>query len=132
MPKDPLTEPINAVWRADRAVDDDAWIKQMLHTAPVGSTATIHDGQPFINTNLFVYDEDRDCIYIHTARKGRTRSNIEHPAQPPAVAFSIMEMGRMLPADEALEFSVEYAGVVVFGTAEVIVDTDDNGNEATD
>jgi nitroimidazol reductase NimA-like FMN-containing flavoprotein (pyridoxamine 5'-phosphate oxidase superfamily) len=31
-------------------------------------------------------------------------------------------MGRLLPADVALEFSVEYRGVVVFGTASVIVD----------
>ena len=31
-------------------------------------------------------------------------------------------MGRMLPADEALEFSVEYAGVVVTGWATVVDD----------
>ncbi len=31
-------------------------------------------------------------------------------------------MGRLLPADEALEFSVEYAGVTVFGRGEVVAD----------
>jgi nitroimidazol reductase NimA-like FMN-containing flavoprotein (pyridoxamine 5'-phosphate oxidase superfamily) len=31
-------------------------------------------------------------------------------------------MGRLLPADEALEFSVEYRGVTVFGTAAVVTD----------
>jgi nitroimidazol reductase NimA-like FMN-containing flavoprotein (pyridoxamine 5'-phosphate oxidase superfamily) len=31
-------------------------------------------------------------------------------------------MGRLLPATYALEFSVEYAGVVVFGTASVVSD----------
>ena len=31
-------------------------------------------------------------------------------------------MGRLLPADEALEFSVEYGGVVVFGTASIVSD----------
>jgi hypothetical protein len=34
--------------------------------------------------------------------------------------WAVTEMGRLLPASEALEFSVEYAGVVVFGTAVII------------
>ena len=33
-----------------------------------------------------------------------------------------MEMGRLLPADEALEFSVEYAGVTVFGRMAIVED----------
>ena len=44
---------------------------------PVGALATIHDGQPFINSNLFVYDEQAHCIYMHTARVGRTQANVE-------------------------------------------------------
>jgi nitroimidazol reductase NimA-like FMN-containing flavoprotein (pyridoxamine 5'-phosphate oxidase superfamily) len=38
------------------------------------------------------------------------------------VCFSISEMGRLLPADVALEFSVEYAGVTIFGRASIITD----------
>jgi nitroimidazol reductase NimA-like FMN-containing flavoprotein (pyridoxamine 5'-phosphate oxidase superfamily) len=56
-------------------------------------------------------------IYMHTARFGRTRSNIEGDER---VCFSITSMGRMLPAEQALNFSVEYAGVVVFGRGQVI------------
>jgi nitroimidazol reductase NimA-like FMN-containing flavoprotein (pyridoxamine 5'-phosphate oxidase superfamily) len=33
-----------------------------------------------------------------------------------------MQMGRLLPAKRALEFSVEYAGVMAFGTLSVIDD----------
>jgi uncharacterized protein len=119
MPRDYLNDPATTVRREDRAVNDEAWIKQFLHAAPVGVVATVHEGQPFLNQNLFVYDEEADAIYTHTARKGRTRANVEEHEK---VSFSIMEMGRLLPADEALEFSVEYAGVVVFGTAEMIED----------
>jgi nitroimidazol reductase NimA-like FMN-containing flavoprotein (pyridoxamine 5'-phosphate oxidase superfamily) len=54
---------------------------------------------------------------MHTARLGRTRSNVEADER---VCFSVAEMGRLLPADEALEFSVEYSGVVVFGSAYVV------------
>lgn len=108
------------VRRSDRAVEDTAWIEDFLRRAPVGMLATVHEGQPFINSNLFVYDAAAHAIYMHTARVGRTRANVELEER---VCFSISDMGRLLPAPEALEFSVEYSGVVVFGRARVIGDT---------
>jgi nitroimidazol reductase NimA-like FMN-containing flavoprotein (pyridoxamine 5'-phosphate oxidase superfamily) len=81
--------------------------------------ATAHDRQPFVNTNLFVYDEAAHAVYLHTAQSGRTKANVESDSR---VCFSISEMGRLLPADVALEFSVEYAGVTIFGTATVLAD----------
>jgi hypothetical protein len=114
MSKDYLNQPYTATRRADRAVEDETWIRELLQRAPVGTLATVYDGQPFINTNLYVYDEANHAIYTHTARLGRTRSNIEGDER---VCFSVSEMGRLLPAKEALEFSVEYSGVVIFGTA---------------
>ncbi|MEJ2339482.1 MAG: pyridoxamine 5'-phosphate oxidase family protein [Gemmatimonadales bacterium] len=107
--------------RNDRAMDD-GWIRAFLATAPVGVVATVEDGQPFLNSNLFAYDESRHAIYVHTARTGRTRDNITADER---VAFTAFEMGRLLPADEALEFSVEYAGVVAFGRATVVADPEE-------
>ncbi len=112
-------KPLSQVRRQDRMVDDDAWISAMLHRAPVGVLATVYDGQPFINTNLFVYDAEKRAIYLHTAREGRTRTNIESDGR---VCFSVSEMGRLLPADTALEMSVEYASVVIFGRATIVSD----------
>lgn len=112
------------VRRSDRAVEDETWIRRFLHQAAVGTTATVYEGQPFVNTNLFVYDEPSHSIITHTASVGRTRANVETHQK---VCFTIMEMGRLLPADEALEFSVEYAGVVIFGTMSIVED----GEEAT-
>ncbi len=117
MPKDRSALPINQVRRADRSVTDDDWIIALLRRAAVGALATVADGQPFINTNLFVYDDDAHIIYMHTARIGRTQNNVEAQEK---VCFSVSEMGRLLPADEALEFSVEYAGVTIFGRAAII------------
>jgi nitroimidazol reductase NimA-like FMN-containing flavoprotein (pyridoxamine 5'-phosphate oxidase superfamily) len=108
--------------RKDRAVDDEAWIRAFLHRAPFGYLATVASGQPFINANLFVYDESAHAIYLHTARQGRTRHNLEQPGR---VCFTAAAMGRLLPADTALEFSVEYAGVVAFGTGAVVEDADE-------
>jgi nitroimidazol reductase NimA-like FMN-containing flavoprotein (pyridoxamine 5'-phosphate oxidase superfamily) len=122
MPKDYTALPLNHVRRSDRAVEDEGWIRQMLHNAAYGALATVHDGQPFINTNLFVYDEAGHALYTHTARVGRTRANIE---QHDRVCFTVSEIGRLLPADEALEFSVEYSGVAVFGRGEVIEANDE-------
>ncbi len=117
--------PANQVRRTDRAVSDEAWIRALLHRAPVGYLATVHDGQPFINSNIFVYDAKRHVIYMHTARVGRTQANVDAYEK---ICFTVTEMGRLLPAAAALEFSVEYAGVVVFGTAVII----DDPAEATD
>jgi nitroimidazol reductase NimA-like FMN-containing flavoprotein (pyridoxamine 5'-phosphate oxidase superfamily) len=119
MPKNYAALPVNQVRRSDRAIEDEGWIRAFLHRAAVGALATVSDGQPFINANLYVYDEEAHAIYMHTAQMGRTRANVE---QDERVCFSINEMGRLLPADEALEFSVEYAGVVVFGRANLITD----------
>jgi nitroimidazol reductase NimA-like FMN-containing flavoprotein (pyridoxamine 5'-phosphate oxidase superfamily) len=109
----------NQVRRRDRAVYDETWIKDFLRRAPYCALATVHERQPFIHTNLFVYDEEANCIYFHTATTGRTRSNIESNGQ---VCLSVSEMGRLLPADTALEFSVEYSGVAVFGTVKIVTE----------
>ena len=109
---------LNEIRRKDRAKDEE-WIKEYLNKASFASIATIHEEQPFINNNIFVYDEEENCIYFHTAKEGRTRYNIDMNTK---VCFSVCEMGRLLPADVALEFSVEYKSVVVFGSAEVIED----------
>lgn len=123
---------LSAVRRSDRAVTDETWIRALLHRAPVGYLATLHGDQPFINSNLFVYDEAAHVIYLHTARKGRTQANISEngsnpPTERPKICFTVTEMGRLLPADVALEFSVEYKGVVVFGRSELITDPDQAG-----
>ncbi len=122
MPHDYASYPMNQVRRRDRAKEDDAWIKALLHRAAIGTLATVHDDQPFINSNLFVYDETTHAIYMHTARVGRTQANVD---QEQRVCFSVSEMGRLLPADVALEFSVEYAGVAVFGHAAILSDTEE-------
>ncbi|GJM41072.1 MAG: NimA [Ardenticatenaceae bacterium] len=105
--------------RNDREVTDDAWIHTMLHNTAVGILAFNQGDQPFLNSNLYAYDEAAHAIYMHTARVGRTPANL---AEETKICFTIFEMGRLLPAEEALEFSVEYSGMTVFGTAVTIDD----------
>jgi nitroimidazol reductase NimA-like FMN-containing flavoprotein (pyridoxamine 5'-phosphate oxidase superfamily) len=107
------------VRRKDRAVTDEGWIRDFLCRAPFGTLATVRDGRPFVNMNIFVYDPAAHALYLHTAKAGRTRSNVEADER---VCFGVGEMGRLLPAPTAMHFSVEYAGVVVFGRARVVED----------
>ncbi|MBX5457246.1 MAG: pyridoxamine 5'-phosphate oxidase family protein [Thermogemmatispora sp.] len=110
---------LHHIRRRDRAVNDESWIRNFLQRAPVGVLATVEGEQPFLNSNLFVYDEAAHAIYIHTAARGRTRRNVESSER---VCFTVYEMGRLLPAKTALDFSVEYASVVVFGQGAIIQD----------
>jgi nitroimidazol reductase NimA-like FMN-containing flavoprotein (pyridoxamine 5'-phosphate oxidase superfamily) len=107
------------VRRKDRAVEDDGWIAGFLERAPFGVMATVHGDQPFINSNIFVYDAAEHAIFMHSARTGRTPDNTAEPAR---VCFSVSEMHRLLPADTAFRMSVEYDGVVAFGTASLLED----------
>lgn len=122
MPRDYSLLPANKVRRKDRAMEDDNWIKSFLQKAPFGTFAMVSNGMPIVNSNIFYYDESANAIYFHTASEGRTRSNLEKES---VVCFSISEMGRLLPAERALNFSVEYSGVAVFGKAVVVEDGDE-------
>jgi uncharacterized protein len=110
--------PINQPLRMDRA-KDDAWIKAALRRVPFGTLATEYQGQPFIKPTTYAYDEAENAIYIHGALAGRMRNNLE---QNPRVCFCVAEMGRLLPADTAMEVGVEYASAVVYGRMEEVSD----------
>lgn len=114
--------PPTEVRRADRAITDEEWIRDFLARAPVGALATVHEGQPFVNQNLFVYHPERHAIYLHTAKVGRTRANVEVDGR---ACFGVSTVGRLLPAAEALEMSVEYAGVSVYGRISVVADPEE-------
>jgi nitroimidazol reductase NimA-like FMN-containing flavoprotein (pyridoxamine 5'-phosphate oxidase superfamily) len=105
--------------RADRAMNDAAWIRDFLHHAPVGVVAVAHAGQPYLNTVMFAYDEPSHTIGFHSAPSGRL---VEMLAHHPHVCFTAYQMGRLLPAPTAMGFGVEYASVVMFGTAMLIED----------
>ncbi|KAA3613114.1 MAG: hypothetical protein D8M58_12460 [Calditrichaeota bacterium] len=118
MPKDYSKIPINQARRKDRETDEFA-VKDFLKTAPYCSIANIHNGQPFIHTNTFYFDEQDNAIYFHTAAEGRFRFNVENNNK---ACLSVSKMGRLLPAKEAMEFSVEYEGALVFGKVQIVED----------
>jgi hypothetical protein len=111
-----------AMRRTDRAIEDLSQIHDLLERGRFFALATSVEGQPYQHVSLYWFDSTTNRIYFHTARTGRTRSNIE---ANPRVSASVAEIGRLLPADEALEFSVEYASVIVFGRARIVEGNDE-------
>ena len=116
MSKDYSSIPIDKMRRKDREKGEE-FIKTLLHQAPFCTIANVYKDLPYAHANTFFYDEEKHVIYFHSAKEGRFIFNI---ADSSKACLSISEMGRLLPADEAMEFSVEYKGVVVFGNISVI------------
>lgn len=85
----------------------------------MGHIATSVDDQPFLNPSTFWYDEENHQVVFHSNAAGRVRSNIE---TNPKVSMEASELGEMLPSNVALEFSLQFRSVVVFGTARVVTD----------
>jgi uncharacterized protein len=105
--------------RTEMAVEDVSWIQDFLLHAPFGVIAFIQDDQPYLHTNLFVYETERGVIYMHSGLEGRMPAAASKGL--PA-CFTVVEMGRLLPASKAISFDVEYASVVAFGQLTILSD----------
>lgn len=123
MPKDydPSVTPANAQRRPEHAQSDE-WVRGFLGRAPVGHIATHWGDQPFINPTLFWFDPAHHEIYFHSNVVGRVRANSD---QQERVCFEASAFGKLLPANVALEFSIQYESVVVYGRVRVLEDFDE-------
>ena len=119
MARDYTNQPPTAYQRRPHLTRDDDWIRAFLHEAQIGHMATSYDGQSYINPTTFWYDEAHHQIVFHSNVAGRVRSNIESNSK---VSMEASELGRLLPSNVALEFSLQFRGVVVFGNARVVND----------
>jgi nitroimidazol reductase NimA-like FMN-containing flavoprotein (pyridoxamine 5'-phosphate oxidase superfamily) len=122
MPREYIGQEPTAFQRRPHLTKDDTWIRQFINTAKVGHVATSVDGQPFINTSTFWYDEVGHQIVFHSNVAGRIRSNIEYN---PKVSFEASVLGQMLPSNVAIEFSLQYRSVVAFGMAKLVTEPEE-------
>ena len=119
MPRKYQNQSPTAHQRRAHLTKDDAWIRTFLQQARIGHIATSVDGQAYINPTTFWYDAENHQIIFHSNVAARIRSNIE---VNPKVSLEASELGKMLPSNVALEFSLQFRSVVVFGRARVISD----------
>lgn len=119
MPHDYKNQLPAALQRLPEYKRDHEWIRAFLREAKVGHIASARDGQPFLNPSTFWFDEENHQIIFHSNVAGRIRSNIESNSR---VCFEASELGKMLPSNVALEFSLQYRSVIVFGSARLLTD----------
>ena len=120
MPRDYTDQSPTAFQRLPEYQRDDEWIRRFLREAQVGHIASARDGQPFLNPSTFWFDEEHHQIIFHSNVSGRIRSNI---VTNPKVCFEASELGSLLPSNVALEFSLQFRSVIVFGAARLVTDS---------
>lgn len=119
MPRNYENQPPTAFQRRPHLTRGDEWIRAFIKEAKVGHVATSLNDQPFLTPTTFWYDEENHQIIFHSNVVGRIRSNIEYN---PKVSLEASELGKLLPSNVALEFSLQFRSVVIFGTARIITD----------
>ena len=122
MPRDYSNQSPTAFQRLPEYTRDEEWIRAFLREARIGHIASLREGQPFINPSMFWFDEEHHQIVFHSNLAGRIRSNIE---ANPKVCFEASELGKMLPSNVALEFSLQFRSVVVFGIARLLTNPEE-------
>ncbi|GAB4539076.1 MAG: 5-nitroimidazole antibiotic resistance protein NimA [Anaerolineales bacterium] len=119
MPRNYQNQAPTAFQRLPEYQREDEWISAFLQEAKVAHIATAADGQPFVMPTTFWYDEKNRRVVFHSNLAGRFRSNIE---KNPKVSLEASELGKLLPSNIALEFSLQYRSAMVFGTARILDD----------
>lgn len=105
--------------RRPQYVRDDEWIRALLHRGQVAHIGTRWDEQTFVTPTSYFFDEPGRRLIFHSNVAGRLRANIE---RHPRISAEISEVGRPLPSNIAVEFSLQYRSAMVFGEAHLIDD----------
>jgi len=116
-----LERPVTQIRRKDRRLDTPKWIDRLLELSAVGTIAVSWENRPYLHSNLYWYDGD-DC-YFHTALLGRIRAMADRGPLP--AVFTVTELGRILPAATPMDFSTEYASVVIYGELSLVTDDEE-------
>jgi uncharacterized protein len=98
-------------------VRDDVWIRDFLHRGQIAHIASLWDDQPFIIPTTYFFDEAGHRLIFHSNVTGRIRANID---QHPRVCIEVSEVGKLLPSNVALEFSLQFRSVTIFGSAFIL------------
>jgi nitroimidazol reductase NimA-like FMN-containing flavoprotein (pyridoxamine 5'-phosphate oxidase superfamily) len=104
-----------------KAVDDPAWIPDFLAEQETGVLGLVDGDTPHLVTQLFVYDPEEGAILLHGAQDGRAHDVVDAGDRPRA-SFTTSEKGRYIPADQPVNFTVEYSSVVAYGAIDFCTD----------
>ncbi len=100
--------------RADKEITDRAQIDEILQKAEVIRIAMVDSGEPYLIAMNFAYSDSDNCIYLHSAIKGR---KIDIFGESNKVAFQTEIDYETVLRDAACDSSARYRSV--FGTGRI-------------
>lgn len=77
--------------RTDRELTDPEAVASVLRRGRAATIAVVHDGEPYVFTLSYGWDQDRNALYSHVAKAGRKLDPIA--ADPRVCATIIIDGG---------------------------------------
>ena len=102
-----------------KAVYEDEWIAEFLSEQKSCVIGLSDGNSPHLVTELIVHEKGSGAIYVHGAQGGRLYDIVNESGNLPA-QFTTSQMGRFIPANEPVNFTVEYSSVIGTGTIKLI------------
>ena len=101
--------------RADRELTEPGALADILRGGRYATIAMIHDGEPYLVTLSYGWDETSNALYFHMANAGR---KLDALAADPRVCATVIADGGYVPG----ECRHRYESVVMTGTMQVLTD----------
>lgn len=95
-------------------------IKSFLQKERVCNLSMLFHGEPHITPMIYVYDEDNDAMYLHSAASGTKVTALEEDSR---VAFSVMRhtAEQVIDTDgKPCGYGIEYESVVGYGKVTIL------------
>ncbi len=110
--------PAYHVLRADRELTDPTAIAGILRRGRYATIAMVHDGEPYLVTLSYGWDEAASALFFHMARAGR---KLDALAADPRVCATVVVDGGYVEG----ECKHRYESVVMTGTMRVLTDPEE-------
>ena len=104
--------------RNDKEITDEEALKKILKTAQYVTLAMVKDNEPYLVSLSHSYDEERHCIYIHSATKGKKLDFMR--ANPVVWGQALLDHGYV-----ETECTHNYASVMFSGKVSFIEDKEE-------
>jgi nitroimidazol reductase NimA-like FMN-containing flavoprotein (pyridoxamine 5'-phosphate oxidase superfamily) len=114
--KEDETMSMDSMRRQDRMISDPE-AKSILENRKIGRIGLCIEGQPYVVPVLYLYSSEDDCIYVHSATKGR---KMETLGRNPKVCFEVDKLKRIIIGEKVCNCTAEYESVIAFGKASLV------------
>lgn len=98
--------------RKDKEIKDPTVLKKILKTTHYITIAMVKDGEPYLVSLSHAYDEEKHCIYIHSASEGKKLEYLR--ANPVVWGQAMLDHGYHKGECSHLYASVMFKGKVEF------------------